>query len=199
MCYVTQRGGSLAIGSAAWGHISCFPSAAPASHMLITDMSKPDRLEAVADSSRRAFCTQACQTASCLALAALAQACGGSGGGTGPSNIPQLSTVNGTPNGTAVQVQIDSSSPLAAVGSAAMVRSSSGLFLVARTGDQTFTALTSTCTHQTCTITGFDGTDFVCPCHGSRFTTSGRVVNGPASAPLRTFNTAFANNVLTIG
>jgi Rieske Fe-S protein len=98
-----------------------------------------------------------------------------------------------------VQVQIDSSSPLAAVGGAALVRSSSGYVLVARTGDQAFTALTSICTHQTCTIDGWDGSGYVCPCHGSRFTTSGRVVNGPAPAPLRSFNTAFANNVLTIG
>jgi Rieske Fe-S protein len=163
-------------------------------------MSKPIFLEDVADSSRRTFCMQACQAASCLALAALGQACGGiGGGGTGPSNVSLLPTVNGTPSGTTVQVQIDSSSPLAAVGGTAMVRSSSGLFLVARTGDQTFTALTSICTHQTCTINGFDGANYVCPCHGSRFTTSGRVVNGPAPAALRSFNTAFANNVLTIG
>lgn len=161
-------------------------------------MSKSIPIEDVADSSRRAFCVQACQAASCLAFAALAEACGG-GVGIGPSNISQLPTINGTASGSTVQVQIDSSSPLGAVGGAGLVRSSSGLFLVARTGDQTFTALTSTCTHQTCTITGFDGTDYVCPCHGSRFTTSGRVVNGPAPAPLRTFNTAFANNVLTIG
>jgi len=45
----------------------------------------------------------------------------------------------------------------------------------------------------------WDGTDFVCPCHGSTFTTSGRVVIGPAPAPLRSFSTAFANNVLTVG
>jgi Rieske Fe-S protein len=160
-------------------------------------MSKHIHIEAeLAGSSRRAFCVQACQAASCLALAALAEACGG--GGTGPSNVPQLSTVNGTVSGNTVQVQIDSASPLAAVGSASLVRSSQGLFLVARTGDASFTALTSTCTHQTCTITGFDAGDYICPCHGSRFTTSGRVVNGPASAPLRTFNTSFSNNVLTI-
>jgi len=161
-------------------------------------MSKSIPIEAVADSSRRAFCARTCQAASCLAFAVLAEACGGSGG-IGPSNIPQLPTINGTPSGSTVQVQVDSSSPLGAVGGAGLVRSSSGLFLVARTGEQTFTALTSTCTHQTCTITGFDGTNYVCPCHGSRFTTSGRVVNGPAPAPLRPFNTAFANNVLTIG
>ena len=163
-------------------------------------MSKSLSLDDVADSSRRAFCVQACQAASCVALAALADACGGAGGGgTAPSNFSQLPTINGAVAGSTVQVQVDSSSPLATVGSAAMVRSSAGLFLVARSGDQTFTALTSTCTHQTCTINGFDGSNYVCPCHGSRFTTSGRVVNGPANAPLRTFNTAFANNVLTIG
>jgi cytochrome b6-f complex iron-sulfur subunit len=106
--------------------------------------------------------------------------------------------MNGSVSGSTVQLQIDSSSPLAAVGGAAMVRASNGAFLVARTGQDTFSALTTICTHQTCTITGFDGSNFVCPCHGSRFTPTGRVVNGPASAPLRSFTTSFANNLLTI-
>lgn len=147
--------------------------------------------------SRRAFCVQACQAASCLALGSLLEACGG-GGGSSPSNVPQLSTVSGAVTGNAVVVQIDSASPLATVGSAAQVRSSGGAFLVSRTGQDTFTALTSTCTHEACTITGFDNSNYVCPCHGSRFTTGGRVINGPASAPLRSFPTVFANNVLTI-
>lgn len=112
--------------------------------------------------------------------------------------MPQLSTINGNVSGNTVVVQIDSASPLAAVGGAAMVRSSGGSFLVSRTAQETFAALTSTCTHETCTITGFDNTTYVCPCHGSRFTTAGRVVNGPANAPLRTFATQFSNNVLTI-
>jgi nitrite reductase/ring-hydroxylating ferredoxin subunit len=47
-------------------------------------------------------------------------------------------------------------------------------------------------------VTGFDNTNYVCPCYGSKFTTAGRVINGPANAPLRTFATPFANNVLTI-
>lgn len=148
------------------------------------------------DITRRTFCVQACQAASCLALGTLAAACGG--GGSGPSNVPQLTTVNGSVSGTTVQVQIDSSSPLASVGGAAMVRSSSGAFLVARTAQESFSALTTVCTHETCTITGFDNSNFVCPCHGSRFSTTGRVVNGPASAPLRSFATSFSNNLLTI-
>lgn len=146
--------------------------------------------------SRRTFCRHACQAASCLALGSLAQACGG--GGSSPSNVPQLSLVNGSVSGSTVVVQIDSSSPLAAVGGAAMVRSSGGAFLVARTGPDSFSALTTVCTHETCTITGFDSTNYVCPCHGSKFTTTGRVVNGPANAPLRSFATVFANNVLAI-
>ena len=146
--------------------------------------------------SRRTFCLHACQAASCLALGSLAQACGG--GGSSPSNVPQLSVVNGSVSGNTVVVQIDSSSPLAAVGGAAMVRSSGGAFLVARTGPDGFSALTTICTHETCTITGFDSANYVCPCHGSKFTTIGRVVNGPANAPLRSFATVFANNVLAI-
>ena len=148
------------------------------------------------DITRRAFCVQACQAASCLAVGTLVSACGG--GGSGPSNVPQLTTINGSISGATVQVQIDSSSPLAAVGGAAMVRSSGGAFLVARTGQESFSALTTVCTHETCTITGFDSSNFVCPCHGSRFSTAGRVVNGPANAPLRSFATSFANNLLTI-
>jgi len=39
---------------------------------------------------------------------------------------------------------------------------------------------------------------YVCPCHGSRFDTSGRVLNGPVSRSLRQYQTQFANGVLTI-
>jgi len=42
------------------------------------------------------------------------------------------------------------------------------------------------------------GSSYVCPCHGSRFDTSGRVLNGPASRALRQYQTQFANGVLTV-
>ena len=145
---------------------------------------------------RRNFCLHAWQAASDLALGSIIEGCGG--GESGPSNVPQLSVIDGNISGSPVAVQIDSTSPLAAVGGAAMVRSSGGSFLVSRTAQETFTALTSTCTHEACTITGFDNTNYVCPCHGSKFTTAGRVINGLANSPLRTFATQFSSKVLTI-
>jgi Rieske Fe-S protein len=69
---------------------------------------------------------------------------------------------------------------------------------VAHTGPDTFTAVTATCTHENCTITGFTGQSYVCPCHGSRFSTSGAVQGGPATRSLRSFTTRFASNVLTV-
>lgn len=155
------------------------------------------------DQTRRQFCAQACQLASAAAVGTLLQACGGGGGGgiTGgslPSNVPALATLSATAASGGVTLNIDASSPLASVGSAVIVQSPSGLLLVAHTGADTFTAVTATCTHENCTITGFTGQDYVCPCHGSRFSTSGAVQNGPATRSLRSFATRFANNVLTI-
>jgi Rieske Fe-S protein len=156
------------------------------------------------DQTRREFCTSACRLATAASLAgslgAVLQACGGGSGalGTLPSNVPALPTMTGTSAGGAVSVNVDASSPLSAVGSAALVQSANGLFLVAHTGPDTFTAVTATCTHQACTITGFTGSEYVCPCHGSRFSTSGSVQNGPATRSLRTFATRVAGSVLTI-
>ena len=100
-------------------------------------------------------------------------------------------------NGVAT-LTVDSSSPLNAVGGAALVQTTSGNLLVTRTAQDTFAAFTATCTHEACTITGFQDQLFVCPCHGSQFNTSGRPVSGPASRTLRQYTTAFAGSVLTI-
>jgi Rieske Fe-S protein len=43
-----------------------------------------------------------------------------------------------------------------------------------------------------------DGTTYVCPCHGSRYSRSGQVLAGPAKASLRQFSTAFTDGVVTI-
>ena len=157
------------------------------------------------EQTRRQFCTNTCRAASVAALgAALAtilESCGGAGGGptfAGGVNLSALPLVTGTSSNGAIAVTIDGASPLATAGAAALVRSPIGDVLVARTGQDSFTALSSTCTHQACEITGWAGNAFVCPCHGSAFDTSGKVLNGPAFSPLRQFATQFAGGTLTI-
>src|SRR5450631_266830 len=44
-------------------------------------------------------------------------------------------------------------------------------------------AMTITCPHQGCAVTP-QASGLYCPCHGSRFDSSGSVINGPARSPL---------------
>jgi Rieske Fe-S protein len=145
--------------------------------------------------TRRAFCTRAVALAMAGPLATLLQGCSSP---TSPSNASALPVVTGTRGTTGITVTIDAGSPLSTVGSGALVQTPSGDFLVAHTAQNTFTALSPTCTHQVCTITGISGSDFVCPCHGSTFDPNGRVVAGPAPAPLHQYPTQFTGGVLTI-
>ena len=148
--------------------------------------------------SRREFCTRACQVASLAAIGLFGSRCGGGptspGGGLG-SELPVL---NATRLNGVQTLTIDSASPLANVGGAALVQSSSGNFLVARTAQTTFVAVTALCTHQACTVTNLSGSLYVCPCHGSEYDFTGRVVRGPALQSLRQFATQFTDPTLTI-
>jgi len=121
--------------------------------------------------TRRSFCSRAASlTIFGGALGAILDGCSP----TAPSNAPPLPTVNGTRVSGGITVAVDSSSPLGTVGNAALVQTSIGDFLVARTAQSSFVALAAICTHQTCTITGFGNQNYVCPCHGSRFNKYGR-------------------------
>jgi Rieske Fe-S protein len=148
--------------------------------------------------TRREFCAATCQAASLLAIGALA-ACGG--GPTAPStvvNAQQLPSVSGTVSGRTISVTVDGNSPVAAVGGVASVQTSLGRYLIARVSSDGFMALTSMCTHDACTISGHNGSNFVCPCHGSTFTSSGAVINGPASRALQQYPTTFDGSVLNV-
>ena len=147
---------------------------------------------------RRQFCGDACKAVSFATLGSLVQGCGGTPTSPSARSVPFLPSVNATVSNGVVTMTIDAASPLSAVGSAALVQSSLGKLLVVHTAQSTFTALAAICTHEACTILGFDGSTFVCPCHGSEFNRSGRVLKGPASASLRQSTTQFTNNVLTI-
>lgn len=87
---------------------------------------------------------------------------------------------------------------LAAVGGAIQLVSRFGdpLILV-RTGENTFHALSSICTHLGCQVrkTRFG---FRCPCHGSAFDLRGRVEHGPANEPLPSYPVALSGTMATI-
>ena len=161
-------------------------------------MSRSDELF---DPTRRDFCRHACQAASLLGAGVVLPACGGSpsspSGSPGPP-APSLPGVTGSLAGNTMTVTVDPSSPLASTGGAALVQGGGRAVLVARTGDNAFVALTAICTHEACTINGFQDPLYVCPCHGSQFSTSGGVVRGPATRALPQFATRFSDGVLTI-
>jgi cytochrome b6-f complex iron-sulfur subunit len=148
--------------------------------------------------SRREFCAHAI---SFVTVASLIEGCGGKGNPAGPGggggSAPSLPTVNGTRAGSIVTVNVGGTA-LATVGSSALVQAGNDSFLVTQTGQGTFIALTAVCTHEQCTVTGFQSGVFVCPCHGSQYNTNGQVQQGPATRSLQPFNTQFTNNVLTI-
>jgi Rieske Fe-S protein len=149
--------------------------------------------------SRREFCAHAI---SFVTVATLIEGCGGGGGGspTGPGgggNVPQLATISATESFGTVTVNVGSGSPLSTPGSAALVQAGGRSFLVVRIAENSFNAFTAVCTHEQNLITGFSSGRFVCPAHGSQFSTAGQVQMGPATRPLQQFPTTFTNGVLT--
>jgi Rieske Fe-S protein len=144
--------------------------------------------------SRRQFCG-ACM-ASCATLATMVTACG-DGSPTGPSGSADLNVISAQFANARVQVNT-AGTPLANVGGAARVESNAGLFLVSRTSDTTFTVIDGVCTHEGCTISGATATEYVCPCHGSRYNRTGQVQQGPAKANLRQYANTFADGVVSI-
>lgn len=60
-----------------------------------------------------------------------------------------------------------------------------------------FAALSPICTHLGCTV-DIEGSNLVCPCHGSTFDRDGSVLRGPAEASLRRFPAAVDDGVVEI-
>jgi cytochrome b6-f complex iron-sulfur subunit len=112
---------------------------------------------------------------------------GSNGDGDNPDN-------NGGENSLIIDLTDPDYSALASAGGSMVVED----IIVVNTGDG-FIALSSVCTHLGCQVT-YDPNNgnLPCPCHGSVFSTSGSVLNGPASSPLETYDIAQEGDILTI-
>ena len=71
--------------------------------------------------------------------------------------------------------------------------------IVAKTASGSFVAVYSSCPHAGATVT-YDGSNnrFHCPAHGSNFSTTGSVINGPANQALHQYNTSLNGTSLRV-
>lgn len=77
-------------------------------------------------------------------------------------------------------------------------RGTTGVVIRKRSGE--LVALSAICTHLGCIVQWEnEKQNFLCPCHGGRFTPDGAVISGPPPKPLARLPIAVANGVVTVG
>ncbi|WP_037905990.1 Rieske (2Fe-2S) protein [Actinacidiphila yeochonensis] len=102
-----------------------------------------------------------------------------------------------TADGPTKPVDLGSASAVP-VGSAKLYREDR--VLVSQPQQGRFKAFSAVCTHQGCVLDSVQGTTASCPCHGSQFDVeTGKVVQGPAVAPLPAVDVTERGGKLTAG
>jgi cytochrome b6-f complex iron-sulfur subunit len=114
---------------------------------------------------------------------------------TGPVANPNPGGGNITPTFITLDLTSAENSALNNTGGSRVVQG----IIVANTGSGNFVALASACTHAGTTV-GYNSAQnsFICPNHGSKFSTTGSVLLGPATTALQSHAVSKSGNILTI-
>ncbi len=80
----------------------------------------------------------------------------------------------------------------------ATVPANNDKLIVLRLSNTEISAFSSKCTHQGCQVNLPSNGVAVCPCHNSRFDTSGKVVSGPATKDLTKYSAILSGNFIYI-
>lgn len=146
--------------------------------------------------SRRKFIEKS-GSAAVLALfgAAFFTSCSEDTDPSGPQIPPGMDT-GITVSGSTIRINLGIQTGLNADGAWLLIPEAQTL--VANLGGG-FISLTSVCTHSGCDRNwSYSNEEFSCSCHGSKFSTAGQVLQGPALQPLTPFSTSVSGEILTI-
>jgi len=134
---------------------------------------------------RRTFLAQS----ALLAAGALLAACA-AGDATDPGT-----TINSTSD-----IKVSDFPALASVGGIALVNIGGNPLAIVRTGDASFVTLSRICPHQGSTINP-NGSGFLCPGHGARFSATGQWQGGERTSNMRSYATTYdaATGTIKIG
>jgi Rieske Fe-S protein len=116
-----------------------------------------------------------------------------------PSSAPAEPASSGSPSSPAADGQhLDAAQ--VPVGSAIVVSGAKPVVVAQPTAGK-FVAFSASCTHRGTTVAAEPGsTTLLCPAHGSEFdAATGKVLKGPATAPLASVPVTNADGVLTLG
>jgi cytochrome b6-f complex iron-sulfur subunit len=109
------------------------------------------------------------------------------------------SSAGGNTGAVNANFNVDLASSLLSVGSSLVQSGVIVVRLASGNVPTSFTAVQVACTHEGTSINyNSAGGNFVCPNHGSTFSTSGTVTLGPATNSLKKYNIVIAGNIMTV-
>lgn len=134
-----------------------------------------------------------------ISLAAICAGCSIASCGSNPKAEDPTPTPGGTGGNNNALVSANLDSELKNVGE---FKISNGVILVRLATGNTanaFTAVQIACTHQGTSI-NYNSSQgkFICPNHGSQFSTTGAVLLGPATTALKSYNVSIAGSSLNV-